>query len=197
MRTLFGKITRGLVAVALASLTVGGLGGAAYVRSTEALAVTARVTSSFSGSETSALDQGTVTYPASLTYSQAYADGSGSNAANKLWCDTRTSADADPDLAGTLTSGLGATVTFTAIKQIFINTPIGNAGNLLVGGAGANDFINWVGDATDVIVVKPGGHFELGVGGTGYAVTAGTGDILGIGSSSGTATYSICILGVG
>jgi hypothetical protein len=194
MRTLFAGFSRRLVAVILASLTAGALGGAAYVRDTDALAVTARVSGAFSGTESTSLDQGTVSFPAALSYTQTFTSGTGNNAADRLWCDTRTSADADPDLAGTLTGALG-TVTFATVKTIFITAPTANTGNLLVGGAGGSDFVNWVGDASDVIVVKPGGYFALSVGGTGYAVTAGTGDILGIAASAGTATYSICVLG--
>lgn len=74
-----------------------------------------------------------------------------------------------------------------------------NTNNVVVGGAASNGFINWVGDATDVINVRPGGVFMLvAPDSTAYAVTASTGDILKVAnSSSGTSvTYTIVIIGV-
>ena len=59
-------------------------------------------------------------------------------------------------------------------------------------------FINWVGDPTDKISVRPGGAFILiAPDATGYAVTAATGDLLKIANSAGTTsvTYDIIIIG--
>ena len=70
---------------------------------------------------------------------------------------------------------------------------------MLVGGAGSNGFTSWVGDATDVVKVKPGGALILvAPDATGYAVTAGTGDLLTITNSAGSTsvTYDVVIMGV-
>ena len=69
---------------------------------------------------------------------------------------------------------------------------------MLVGGAATNAFINWVGNATDIITVQPNGIFFLmNPTAGGYAVTAATGDILKIANSgAGTSvTYDIIIIG--
>jgi hypothetical protein len=73
-----------------------------------------------------------------------------------------------------------------------------NTNNVLVGGAASNQFINWVGNSSDIVVVKPGGILFLYTPtDPGYAVTAGTGDLLKIANSgAGTGvTFDIYIGG--
>lgn len=128
-------------------------------------------------------------------------NGSGSGQANKVFADKRTlaaSATENLDLAGSLTDPFGQTLTFTAIKAIFIKAAAGNTNNVVVGGAGSNTFIGPFNDATDKIVVKPGAVALITAPATGWTVTAGTGDILLVAnSSSGTSVdYEIVIVGV-
>ena len=69
---------------------------------------------------------------------------------------------------------------------------------MVVGGAPSNAFVNWVSDATDKIVIKPGGTFALiAPDANGYGVTAATADLLKVAnSSSGSAVlYDIMIFG--
>lgn len=138
-----------------------------------------------------------INYPKTLDY----ANGTGASMANMVWTDTRTlaaSATESLDLAGSLSNAFGSIVTFTAIKGIIISASSGNTNNVIVGGAASNAFINWVGDATDTVIIQPAGTFCLMTSKAGgYPVTASTGDILKItNSSSGSSvTYDIILLG--
>tara|TARA_Y100000310_G_scaffold345430_1_gene464863 strand:- start:1236 stop:1745 length:510 start_codon:yes stop_codon:yes gene_type:complete len=139
--------------------------------------------------------------PLDHKFEDTLADGTGADQADLLFTDTRTisaSSNDDLDLAGGLTDPLGDTLTFVRIKAMFISAAAGNTNNVLVGGAGANDFINWVGNSSDIIVVMPGGGFFLfAPDATAYAVTAGTGDILRVANSAGGSTvdYDIVLIG--
>lgn len=134
-------------------------------------------------------------------YLREFADGAGAGQANKLFTDRRqlaASASESLDLAGGLTDGLGATLTFAEIKGLLIQAHESNANTLLIGGAASNAFINWVADATDVMVLKPGGLLLLlAPDAAGYAVTPGTGDLLKIANGGGSTAvdYDIIIIG--
>ncbi len=149
----------------------------------------------------SALDLVTVQAPLSYSASLSLATGTGAGQADLIFSDTRTltaSSTENLDLAGVLTDALGATLTFVKIKGIIVRASTGNTNDVVVGGAAANGFINWVADATDKINVRPGGLFVLiDPTGSGYAVTASTGDILKVANSSSgsSVTYDIIIIG--
>src|SRR5688572_5224082 len=114
--------------------------------------------------QTNVLDLATATVPFSFTTTYTFTDGAGANQINQIWSDTRTinaSSSETLDLAGSLTNSFGATVTFARVKGIYIKAASGNSNNVHVGGNGANDFINWVANASDIIVVRPNGVFLL------------------------------------
>lgn len=129
------------------------------------------------------------------------ANGTGANQADKLFADRRTlaaSGSESLDLAGSLADNLGATVTFARVRALMIEASSSNTNNVVVGGAASNAFVNWVSDATDKVVIRPGGLLLLvAPGATGYAVTAATGDLLQVANSGGTTgvTYDITIIG--
>jgi hypothetical protein len=141
--------------------------------------------------------------PHSKDVALAFATGTAAGQADLIFSDTRTlaaSANEDLDLAGGLTGAFGTSLTFVKVKVIFVAAAAGNTNNVIVGGAPANAFVNWVSDATDKVVVKPGGFLMLSVGTgdlAGYGVTAGTGDLLRIANSGGTTsvTYDIVVFG--
>ena len=130
------------------------------------------------------------------------ADGTGADQMDMLWHDQRTlaaSTSEDLDLAGSLVDAFGTTMTFAEVRLLIVMASSANTNDVLVGGASANQFINWVSDASDVVVVKPDGMLFLYNPSDGaYAVTAGTGDLLQIeNSGAGTSvTYDIYIGGV-
>ena len=146
---------------------------------------------------------GTTTQDISQVGSVALLNGNLAGEANKIWSDQRTlgaSANEDLDLSGAaLQDAFGNDLAFTIVKGIYVAAAAGNGGNIQVGGAGANAFVNWVGANTELINVPPGGVFLLATpDGTGFAVTAGTGDLLRIANTDGaaSATYDIILVGV-
>jgi len=109
------------------------------------------------------------------------------------------SASEELDLRGALTDALGQTCVFVDVRMICVIASAGNTNDVLVGGAAANAFVNWVGNSSDIVVVKPGGCLFLYTPtDAGYAVTAGTADLLKIANSGGATgvTYTIYIGGV-
>lgn len=148
-----------------------------------------------------AIDLGTVAQALLYGPSFVFSDGTGANQIKQVFADTRTlsaSATEDLDLAGGLTNALGTAITFTKIRAIAIRAAATNTNNVLVGGAASAQFATWVGDATDVVVVRPGGLFLLiAPDTTGYAVTATSADLLKIANSAGgtSVSYDIVLLG--
>lgn len=148
----------------------------------------------------SALDL--VSAQAPLAYRKTFAltSGTGLNQADKIFSDTRTLAASGTetlDVSGVLADALGATLTMARVKGILVAAAVGNTNNVLVGG-GSNPLLGYVADATDIVVVRPGGLFLwLAPDAVGAAVTAATGDLLKVAnSSSGTGvTYDVVIIG--
>lgn len=132
--------------------------------------------------------------PISLTF------GTGSGAANWAYYASRalagTTAD-NLDLSGSLTDGLGNTITATKLKLavISISSPDGTK-NLRVGPRGvANAMLAGFGDASDYSSVTHWWVYYEPV--TGATVTAGTGDMFCIYNPTGSSiTYSIMMAGV-
>jgi len=142
----------------------------------------------------------TITGKVNETQTLSFANGTGANQANNRFDDTR-SVDASStdslDLAGGLTNNLGTTLTFTKVKYIRISAASTNGDNLEVGGNAAA-FSTIFGDATDKIIIPPGGHFILSnPSAAGFAVTATTADILDIANadSGAAASYDIVVIG--
>ncbi len=147
---------------------------------------------------TNPLDLSTTRDPVNQDWSDALAEGTGSDQADVLWHDTRTLAGTseDLDLAASLTDAFGTSVTFVNVKLIAIrNNSTTTTESLAIGGAAATQFINWVGDATDIVNLGPSGIFLLWDPIDGYPVTAGTGDLLKIDSGADTFSYDIIIVG--
>lgn len=131
----------------------------------------------------------------------ALASGTGADQADLVFADTRTlaaSTSENLDLAGVLADAFGQTLTMVEVVAILVAPAEGNTNDVLVGGAASNAFAALFGDATDKLVVKPGGLALLAApGNPAYAVTASTGDILKVANSAGgsSVTYDIVIIG--
>jgi len=127
--------------------------------------------------------------------------GSGTGQVNKAWRDgdrpILASASENLDLSGTFTDRLGQAVVFTAIKALFVRAKSTNVTNLVLGAAAANPWAALLG-ATGTATILPGFVLCLvGDIGAGYAVTAGTGDILKVANGGATdLLYDIAIVGV-
>ena len=129
-----------------------------------------------------------------------FSSGTGSGKANEAWNDTRTvssGSSEDLDLAGGLVRG-GYTYTFTKVKGIIIKASSDNTTDVGVTPAAANGWTGPFADASDKLVIPPGGMVVLIHATTGWTVTAGTGDLLTI-SDEGAAgvSYDITVFGEG
>lgn len=136
-----------------------------------------------------------------VTAAHAITTGTGANQANALFTDTRAlaaSGSENLDLASGLTNAFGTTLVIAAVKAIRVRADASNGGNIVVGGAATNAFTGPFGDATDTLSIPAGGQVLL-VNPTagGWAVTAGTGDILKVANSDSgaAASYTIEIIG--
>lgn len=146
------------------------------------------------------LDIGTARLDVNYSKRYSVANGTSSDQANMIWTDNRSvsaSSSEDLDLYGGLTNAFGDTINFSAIKGIFIFADSANVNNLIIGGD-SNALVNYVGNANDVINVKPGGMFAVyDPSAGGYGVTNSTGDVLQVANSSSgsSVVYDIIIIG--
>jgi len=146
-------------------------------------------------------DLGVNEYNLPFSRTLAFANGDALDKANQIWSDTITiaaSTTLDIDLAGGVINALGSTLTFTKIKAIMVSARTANTNNVVIGGD-SNGLVNWVGAANDLVNVRPGGLFLIAAPDlTGYAVTAGTGDVLQIANSgAGTSVvFDLVVIGV-
>lgn len=112
--------------------------------------------------------------------------------ANILFQDTRTlaaSANEDLDLAGSLTNAFGATIAAAEVVLLFIRAASGNTNNVNVTRPASNGFAGPFLAAGDGVSIKPG-EWQVFVSQTGWAVTAGTGDLVNIANSAGGSSVS-------
>jgi hypothetical protein len=127
-----------------------------------------------------------------------FAKGLGAGKADLVFADTRTlaaSATENLDLSGVLTDAFGATLAFVQVVAILVKAHAANVNNVIVGGAASNAFL-LLADATDKVVIPPGGAFLL-MADAGFGVTPSTGDLLKVANSAGTTgvTYDIVVIG--
>jgi hypothetical protein len=129
------------------------------------------------------------------------ADGTGANQADKIYAKTRTilaSQNEDLDLAGGgLVDDLGVALTFVKVRGLFVAAAPGNTNAVVVGGAAATQWVGPFGAATHTIAVPPGMPFAIANADAGWAVGAGTSDLLRVanGGAGTPVTYTIIILG--
>lgn len=164
------------------------------------MALTSKLIAQIIATESGTLDLGTKQAKVSASYSQDLASGTGSAAADMIWTDERTitaSSNEDLDLAGSLAGAFGNTLTFAKIKAILVIANSANTNDVVVGGAGSSAFTGPFNANTSTVSIKPGGVFMIGHPGTGWTVTATSGDLLRVAnSSSGTSvTYKIVLIG--
>lgn len=150
----------------------------------------------------SAADFTTPSAPLKRVYQAILRSGTGAGLADRLFSDQRTlaaSATEDLDLAGALVDTLGGTTVFARVKGLLVAAAAGNTNNVVVGAAAANPWATLLG-ATGTITLRPGAFFVAVAGtadATGWAVTAGTGDLLKVANSAaGTpVVYDVHVIG--
>ncbi len=163
--------------------------------------LTASVVFSVSGNFQNDLDLGTdpnYNYNGNKTLS--FANGTGASQADKVFADQRTltaSSTEDLDIvAGGLTDAFGTIFTLAEMKVLMVCAAAANTNNVVLGGD-ANS-VPFLSTAATTVSIKPGGCFQLAdPSAGGYAVTAGTGDIIQVANSAGgtSVTYDIIVIG--
>ena len=158
------------------------------------LPVTGNVKCSVSASEALVSELATGTLSSTLSYALSFANGTGANAINQWWTDTRTLAVSTPVTltASALTDGLGRTVAFTKIRLLMVKN--NGTANLIVGGATAP--VPIFSDVSDKIPVRPGGCLIIvAPDASGIGVTATTADGLKLDPGATACPVEILILG--
>lgn len=149
---------------------------------------------------TRTVDFGTSKLPITIGADTTVASGTSAGA-----CDTVYALEAeviaasgtlDIDLSAALTDPLGGAAVFAKVDAIILKASLSNTNNIHIGGDSAG-IGTLFGNVADYIVVKPGGMIAIWGGGSGYAITATTGDILQIanGSSGSGVTFDLLVLG--
>lgn len=193
---MFRRFRLGLLALGAFALAGAGYAGGMHANTINTATLTAQLTAS---EATTVTNIGSATFVPNIQGKNTFTDGTGTGKVNILWTASRTIAASGKDsfdLSGVLTNTFGTALSMTAVKGLIIVANAANTNNVVVGGAAAATWVGPFGDATDKIVVKPGGFFAVGVPGTGYTVTNTTADALVITNSAGTTgvSYQIGIL---
>lgn len=159
------------------------------------------LTAAISANLSNPLDLVTGSAPLEYTKKMTWTNGTTVDKADLVFSDTITlnaSSNADLDLAGSLSSVYGATLTFVELRAILIVAAAGNTNNVRVTRPASNGVPLFLA-ASDGIDVPPGGLFFWACPADGkVAVTAGTGDLINVANSSSgsSVTYDVVIVGV-
>ena len=150
---------------------------------------------------TGSTDLASISSPLQFTRSVNLASGTGAGKADRLFSDRRTlaaSATEDLDLSGALLDALGGPAAFVRVKGLIVSASKDNTNNVVFGAAASNAWATLL-NSTGAITLRPGAvaAFMAGAADTGWAVTAGTGDILKVANSAGgtSVTYDIVVIG--
>lgn len=143
-------------------------------------------------------DDGSIgTDPVTMPLADSLTNGTGNDQADLVFHQRKTlttGATQNYDLAAALVDEFGTTLTFVAIKALYIRNL--NASRALTVGGGAQPWLTWVAAAADAIVIPPMGIFLLTAPLAGFAVTADTGDDLLVTNAAGGDTiFDILIIG--
>lgn len=146
------------------------------------------------------LDKSTPTDPLIEAIKLVLTSGTGANQADRIFHDSRNlaaSGTEDLDLAGSLSSPLGGTVTFARIKLVMVTASAENTNNVNVTRPASNGVPLFLA-AGDGIPIKPGGGvLWWAPDTTGVAVTGGTGDLLTFTNSAGSTDVDFDVIIIG
>lgn len=146
------------------------------------------------------LDLVTGSAPLALKKKLTWTNGTTVDKADLIFSDTRTinaSSNEDLDLAGSLSSVYGATLTYVELRAILISASTANTNNVRVTRPASNGVPLFLA-ASDGIDVPPGGFFFWACPADGkVTVTASTGDLINVANSSSgsSVTYDVVIIG--
>lgn len=163
------------------------------------MAVTSSIVSQLRVFETGSGDLATPRADHFLEFAKDLASGTTSGSCDRVFSDTRTltATSESLDLSGSLTSLIGAALSYVTVHLIAIQNTHAMAA-LTIGNAASPAYANLFGAATHTLVVPPGGFF-LWVAplasASGLTVTNSSADLLKIDAGAATITYKILILG--
>jgi hypothetical protein len=138
--------------------------------------------------------------PMEYTKKMTWTNGTTVDKADLVYSDTVTVAASGTqafDLAGSLSSIYGATLTYVELKALLVVAAVGNTNNCRLNRPASNGVPLFLA-ASDGIDIPPGGFFFWACPADGkVTVTAATGDLINVdNSSSGTGvTFDIVIIG--
>ena len=161
------------------------------------MALTTDVQVSISGVYTLALDLVTKSANLAKNYALHLDTGTGLSQGDVIFSDQRTMSGLDSlDMTGGgLLDNLGNTWAPARIKGIFVFAAVANSANVLLRRPATNG-VPWLTAAGDEIIIVPGGFAMVWApSAAGFAVTAGTGDLIDLAPASGTLIYDIIIIG--
>jgi hypothetical protein len=166
------------------------------------MTLAATVKASINASQSTTGDLGTGKFDINPAIAQAFVNGAGAGAVDRMFSDTRTLAasaneNLDPATGGGLTDCFGAALALARIKVIFIKASASNTNDVILSRPASNG-VPIFNAASDAVNIKPGGCILLmAPDATGYPVTAATADLINLANSgAGTSvTYDIVILG--
>ena len=161
--------------------------------------VTAKLEVSVSGRQTGPTELSTPLFPFDLSAALNLLPGTDATSkANTLFLDQRTlttGATENLDMAGVLVDAFGATVANAEVVAIYLKAADANTTDLTFFGAASNAFNGPLTGTTPKLTLGPG-EFVLLTSKRGWAVTAGTGDIILCANGSGaSAIYDVAIIG--
>jgi len=128
---------------------------------------------------------------------KALASGTGADQCDRVYSenDKSISVAYDLDLSGALLDAFGVAAVFAKVRAVIVVADPLNTGNIVIGGDAAA-FLMGFGAVAHTFFVPPGGVFlAFAPAAAGYAVVAGTGDILQFAPSAGTQVFDFAILG--
>lgn len=162
------------------------------------MGITLDVVSNVEGKDIETVGKAEVVATISSKRAHSFAEGTGANKLEAVYTAAMTGVTTGGttlDIAGGgLTDGHGAAVTLTKLKLIDIKASASNAGNVIIGGS--TNSVGIFGDATDTIVIPPGGSFQwVAPDANGIAVGAGSSDELKVAASTGTVACDVVIGG--
>ncbi|MFZ5745273.1 MAG: hypothetical protein ACOY7T_12425 [Pseudomonadota bacterium] len=164
---------------------------------TIALEILARIRGTLSQSG----DGGTASLPLNVSNVLSIANGTAADQANAVYVDAfsiSASGWLNIDLAGGgLTDRLGNALNFTALKAILLIADSTNTNNVVLGN-GTNPFVGPFGAGANTLTVEPGGTVLLATrSAAGWAVAAGSADVLKLANSGGGSAVTGTIVLVG
>lgn len=158
------------------------------------------ITGEISATLSNALDLATGVVPLDFKKRLTWTSGTTADKADLLFHDERTiaaSSNEDLDLAGSLASAYGSTLTFVELRAVMVYAAAGNTNNVRLTRPASNGVPLFLA-ASDGIDIPPGGFFMWACPADGkVAVTAGTGDLLNVANSSSgsSVTYDVILIG--